>query len=486
VNKLAGCALMPHPPIMVPEVGRGELAKIASTVTAAEQAAGALMEKNPQTVVIITPHGPVFRDAVSISVHPRLRGTLAAFGAPDVALGFETDGLLARMIIRQAQRLGINLVELTDDLAKTYRFSLELDHGALVPLYYLHKANFRGQIVHLTIGMLPYEEMYTFGKAVQLAIGMADKRVAVIASGDLSHRLRPEAPAGYSPRGAEFDREVMRAVGEMDTKSLLNLPPDLIRDAGECGLRPIIFLMGVLGGLDAEARVLSYEGPFGVGYGIALFTIKQDDGQERDKADKSGKFDAKEGKAGEAEAAKEVEAAREAHTAQAEESLPVRWAKASLRFYLENHRQMPAPAEVPKEFLGRAGAFVSLKKRGGLRGCIGTFAPTKANIAEEIIANAVKAGTEDPRFPPVTLNELPELDFSVDVLSPPERVNDVKELDPKKYGIIVRAGYRSGLLLPDLEGVDSVEEQISIAMRKAGIMPGEPVELYRFSVTRYK
>ncbi len=273
MNKLVGCALLPHPPIMIPEVGKGELAKIKATVDAAGRVAEMIQAHNPQTVVIITPHGPVFEDAVCISVHPRLRGNLAAFGVPEVALGFETDGLLVRHILKKAERLGVNLVELTDDLAKTYRFRLELDHGAIVPLYYLHKAGFRGQLVHLSIGMLPYEEMYTFGKAVQAAIGLVDKRVAVIASGDLSHRLKPGAPAGYSPRAIEFDNQVVEAVRNLNVKSLLNMDRGLIEEAGECGLRPVFFLMGVLGGLPASAEILSYEGPFGVGYAVAYIKV---------------------------------------------------------------------------------------------------------------------------------------------------------------------------------------------------------------------
>lgn len=279
MKKLVGCALMPHPPIMIPEVGRDELVKIKATVSAAEKVAQMIKENNPQTIILITPHGPVFDDAASITVHPRLRGTLAAFGVPDIALGFETDGLLVRHILKKADRLGIHLVELTDDLAKTHRFSLQLDHGALVPLYYLSQAGFKGQLVHISIGMLPYEEMYTFGKAVQSVIGTVDKRVAVIASGDLSHRLTAEAPAGYDPMGAEFDRQVLEAVKAMDVKALLNMDRELIERAGECGLRPICFLMGVLGGLDAASKILSYEGPFGVGYAVAWFELVKKEGE---------------------------------------------------------------------------------------------------------------------------------------------------------------------------------------------------------------
>ena len=170
--------------------------------------------------------------------------------------------------------MGINLVELTDDIAKNYCLSLELDHGALVPLYYLNKAGFKGQLIHISVGMLSYEEMYTFGKAVQMAIGDSGKRVAVIASGDLSHRLSPDAPAGYSPLAAEFDKQVLQAVQNLDVKALLAIDRQLVEAAGECGLRSIFFLMGIIGGIDATAELLSYEAPFGVGYAVAVITVK--------------------------------------------------------------------------------------------------------------------------------------------------------------------------------------------------------------------
>lgn len=454
MDNLVACALLPHPPLMVPEVGKEELSKIKDTVTAVTKAAERIKEHNPQTIVLITPHGPVFKDAVSISIHPRLKGNMSAFGVPEVNLGFETDGLLIKQIVRKAERLGINLLELTDEVAKNYRLSLSLDHGALVPLYYLHQAGFKGQLVHLSIGMLPYEEMYTFGKAVQAAIGVVDKKVAVIASGDLSHRLLPDAPAGYSPRGGEFDKKLLQAMENLDIKALLGMEQALIEEAGECGLRPAVFLLGVLGGLCAEAKVLSYEGPFGVGYGVVLAELK--DGKPKQKR------------------------------TSAKSSEPVKLAKASLEYYLEHYEVMPVPEKLPPLLKGRAGAFVSIKKAGRLRGCIGTFLSTEATIAEEIIHNAIKAATEDPRFTPVTAEELSDIDISVDILSEPEGIRSIEELDPARYGVIVRKGMRTGLLLPMLEGVETVAEQLSIAKEKAGIGPEEETEIYRFTVTRYK
>ena len=143
------------------------------------------------------------------------------------------------------------------------------------------------------------------------------------------------------------------------------------------------------------------------------------------------------------------------------------------------------PRKFTEEMKKRAGVFVSIKKHGELRGCIGTFMPTRMNVAEEIVANAISSATQDPRFMPVEASELDDLEYSVDILTEPEPVRSTDQLDPRKYGVIVECGYRRGLLLPDLAGVDKVEEQIEICRAKAGISAGEPIRLYRFRVERF-
>ncbi len=160
-------------------------------------------------------------------------------------------------------------------------------------------------------------------------------------------------------------------------------------------------------------------------------------------------------------------------------------AEAAIRAYVRERRRLPVPADVPPELLRtRRGAFVSIKKHGQLRGCIGTYQPTQPNLAEEIIENAILAATQDPRFPPVRPDELPHLRITVDVLSSPEPCQ-FEDLAPRKYGVIVESGWRRGLLLPDLPGVDTAEEQVRIAKLKAGIGPEEPCRLYRFTVERH-
>jgi AmmeMemoRadiSam system protein B/AmmeMemoRadiSam system protein A len=161
-------------------------------------------------------------------------------------------------------------------------------------------------------------------------------------------------------------------------------------------------------------------------------------------------------------------------------------ARQTVETYVREGRVPPPPAELTPEMEEPSGVFVSIHKLGALRGCIGTFEPQQKNVAAEIIANAVSSATRDPRFPPIAPEELKDLDYSVDVLTRPEPIDDISRLDPKRYGVIVECGWRRGLLLPDLEGVDSAEDQIDICRRKGDIDPDEPVKLYRFEVERYK
>lgn len=161
-------------------------------------------------------------------------------------------------------------------------------------------------------------------------------------------------------------------------------------------------------------------------------------------------------------------------------------ARRAVEEYLRTGRVLPAPEDLPEEMRARAGVFVCLKKFGRLRGCIGTFMPCTENVHQEIVRNAISAARDDPRFPSVSMEELPDITYSVDILSEPEKVDDPADLDPKKYGVIVAKGHRRGLLLPDLEGVDTVEDQLRITKSKAGIDPSDrEVVIYRFTVMRY-
>lgn len=466
-NLLAGY-LFPHPPIMIPEVGGREVEKVQKTYNAALEASRDIKEHYPETVVLITPHGPVFRDGICISVSPYLEGDLRNFGAGGLTFSFENDTALVKIIMEKAGKENILTAPLDKNTARGYGVSSRLDHGTLVPLYFISKENREFKLVHISMGLLPYEELYVFGRLIRDSLDALNRKGVVVASGDLSHRLTPDAPAGYNPRGKEFDEKLVNALKVFDIEGIMNIEAGLIEKAGECGLRPIIILMGALDGMNVEPEVLSYEGPFGVGYCIARFHVKNGNpaGGKADKLFRLREEKMKEKRAG--------------------EDPYVSLARKSLESYVKEGVVIEPPEGLPEElYRERAGVFVSIKKHGHLRGCIGTIAPTRDCIAREIIENAISAGCRDPRFFPVEENELNHLEYSVDVLKEPEPVSSMEQLDPERYGVIVRKGKRTGLLLPNLEGIDTVEEQVEIACQKAGINPKEGFQIERFEVIRH-
>lgn len=442
--------IYPHPPILILEVGGAESVKVAATAEAMAAMAGRVKTSGAETIVLITPHGPVFHDAVALLSVNILEGSLARFGAPGVGVAYQNDLQLLAAIELEADKAGIRTIRLDEHGAAAYGVSADLDHGALVPLYFLAKNGVRLPLVHLTFGHLASQQLFAFGQAVQRALLRLKRRAAIVASGDLSHRLTKDAPAGFSAAGREFDQKLVQLLERFDPQSILSIDNRLLAEAGECGYRSIVICLGILDGQSVQPEIISYEAPFGVGYLVADLTPKDT----------------------------EMKKNREA------ESELVQLARTTLETFVR-HKEIIEPHSGSPLLAQQAGVFVSLKINGQLRGCIGTIAPVQDNLATEIVENTISAGVYDPRFPPVTVEELPLIEYSVDVLSPPEAISGPGELDPKKYGVIVQKGGRKGLLLPDLDGVDTVERQLSIALEKAGIMPEESYRISRFLVTRY-
>lgn len=468
-------AFFPHPPIAVEEVGGTETIKVIRTANAMSELAMEIKQYDPEVVVLITPHGHVFNDAVTITAIDPLKGDLGNFGASHIKVAFNLDREAVQTISDSCRGTGIYCGILNMEDLKSYRLSSQLDHGQVVPLTFIAKTGWQGNLIPINMGYLPYEELYDFGRILRDSMDSLDRNWILLVSGDLSHRLLPQAPAGYSPQGAIFDEIVRQCVREGDVRRLINLDNQLIEEAGECGLRPLVMAMGALDGYQINSRELSYEGPFGVGYMVAKMEpglkmperlLAADLYEEREKR-----------------LAKDI----------AHEVPLVKLARKSIEYFLKTGNEPAALKDLqanvtPDEddlFRKRAGVFVSLKKHGQLRGCIGTIEPTQATLAQEVMKNAISAASNDPRFSPLEADELAEINISVDVLDKPEKIDSISQLNPQKYGVIVSKGYRKGLLLPDLPGIDSAEEQVSIAKQKAGINGDEKVELERFRVIRY-
>jgi len=440
--KLVGIA--PHPPIIIPAIGRGELEKAAKTVAGMQALSRRIKEARPELIILITPHGPVQREGPAVLASQLLEGSFAQFGFPQIKINFQTDLKLLELLQQETKDDLLKPIFLGDRGNLSYS-KVDLDHGAMVPIYYLQQEGLDLPGLHITFGFNSYRDLYHFGQSLRRAADRRGLPYVVLASGDLSHRLIPGAPAGYSRRGAEFDQKLVDYLSGAEVEKILDFDQQLVEEAGECGLRSFVIALGMLEGTAFKSDIISYEGPFGVGYLVAAL--------EPDVADIFN---------------------------------PTKLARSTLEQYFGQGKAPALPEQLSPQLAHKAGAFVSLKKEGLLRGCIGTVEPVRENLAAEISANAISAALRDPRFPPLQKGELATTDISVDILSPLEKIESKAQLDPKKYGVLVRSGSRSGLLLPDLEGVNSIDEQVAIASCKAGIGPGEPLELFRFTVTRYK
>ncbi|MBQ6088094.1 MAG: AmmeMemoRadiSam system protein A [Firmicutes bacterium] len=454
--------MVPHPPLIVPAVGRGGEAEIEETTKAYERVAEEIAALKPETIIITSPHSIMYADYFHISPRDSAKGSFISFGAPEVSFRETYD---------------TNLVEAICDLAAESDFPAgtmgerdrHLDHGTMVPLWFIEKKYRDFKLVRTGLSGLPLTDHYKFGQMIAKAIEQTGRRTVIVASGDLSHKLQDYGPYGYAPEGPEYDKRIMDVMGRAAFGELLDFDETFCDKAAECGHRSFVIMAGAMDGRKVEAKVLSHQDVTGVGYGIGTF-YPGEAYEERHFLDSYM-----------AELKKKTEAMR------ASEDPYVSLARQSLETYIRTGRKISVPEGLPEEMLDtQAGAFVSIHKFGKLRGCIGTIEGVRDSVAEEIINNAISASTEDPRFSPITEDELKWLEINVDVLGEAEYIYSMDQLDVKRYGVIVSKGYRRGLLLPDLDGVDTPEQQVAIAKQKAGIRPGEEVKLQRFEVIRHR
>ncbi|MDR0294473.1 MAG: AmmeMemoRadiSam system protein A [Oscillospiraceae bacterium] len=449
---------LPHPPLAVPGVGDGDKPQVSKTLAAFDEAAREIAALAPETVIFVTPHSVLYSDYFHISPGGGARGSFSRFGAREACLEAVYDTEMAEEIIRLAGQSNIRAGTRGERDAA-------LDHGVMVPMWFINRHYQDYKTVRVSQSGFDPSEHYRLGQCVARA---AERTKAVlIASGDLSHKHG--GSYGYAPESEVFDGEITRIFATGDFLALFAVTESLRERAAECGYNSFMVLAGCFDRLAVAARRLSYEAPFGVGYAAASFSPGGPD-EKRDFLEQY-----------------EETALAGARERQSSEDAYRALARRSLEYTVQTGKTLPLPDGLPEELMNvRAGAFVSLHKYGRLRGCVGTIAPTAGCVAAEIIQNAVSAGLHDNRFDPVTASELPHLTYKVDVLSPPETVASPAGLDVKRYGVIVSSGHRRGLLLPDLEGVDTVEEQLAIARNKGGIPDGAPVKIERFEVVRHE
>lgn len=453
--------MVPHPPLIVPDIGRGEEQKIKRTIDAYRKIAERIGQLQPETIVLTTPHQVMYADYFHISPGKGAKGDFGQFGAGHVKMEVRYDEAFVEHLCELADAHDLNAGTLGER-------DKRLDHGTMVPLYFVNQFWKEYKLVRIGLSGLPLTKHYELGQCIKETTEELGRNVVLIASGDLSHHLKEEGPYGYRKEGPEYDARIMEVMGRGEFGELLEFSEDFCEKAGECGHRSFTIMAGALDAAEVVAERLSYEGPFGVGYGVCGYAVCGRN-QERNYKDQYEKKERERVLAG-----------------QKKEDAYVQLARRTIEAYVRTGEMIPVPEGLPEEmYRKRAGVFVSIKEEGRMRGCIGTIQAAQPSLVQEIIENAVSACSRDPRFPAIGREELDKLSISVDVLGDTEKISSAEELDVKRYGVVVTRGYKRGLLLPNLDGVDTVEEQIAIAKRKAGIGENDGVKLERFEVVRH-
>ena len=375
--------MVPHPPMIVPAVGRGSEKQIQKTIDAYTQAAREIADLQPETILITSPHATMYRDYFHISPGSRASGSFEQFRAPSVSFREQYDTELVDVIESLATERGF-------PAGTEGERDPKLDHGTMVPLYFIRKKYQEGRIVRVGLSGQPLQEHYRLGQILQKAAEDLDRKVVFVASGDLSHKLQEYGPYGFAPEGPQYDARIMDVCSRAAFDELFDFDDSFCDKAAECGHRSFVIMAGALDGYEVAATQLSHEDVTGVGYGICTFYPK--------------------GWSDDREFLRQYLARQEEELAEkrAAEDPYVKLARASLESYIKEGRQIGIPDGLPEEMRrNRAGAFVSIHEHGALRGCIGTIAPVTDCVANEIIRNAISASTEDPRFSPIRANELP-------------------------------------------------------------------------------
>ena len=400
--------MVPHPPMIVPEVGRGSENQVEKTIKAYEKVADEIAALKPETIIISSPHSIMYSDYFHISPGAGARGSFADFGAPQVRFDVDYDEELVKLICARADASHFPAGTLGEKRP-------ELDHGTMVPLWFITKKYKDFKLVRTGLSGYDLLKHYEFGMMIKDAVESLERRVVYIASGDLSHKLQDYGPYGFAEEGPVYDKRIMDVCSGGRFGELFDFDENFCEKAAECGHKSFVIMAGALDGKAVEATQYSHEDVTGVGYGICSFVPKGDD-EGRHFLDKRLKL---------------VE--NELMEKNSKSDAYVKLARASAEYFVKNGDVMPLPDDVAPELLNtKAGAFVSVHKFGALRGCIGTIASTQKNLALEIIENAVSAVSKDPRFQPVTEDELKYLDINVDVLGEAEKISSPAELDVKK------------------------------------------------------
>jgi AMMECR1 domain-containing protein/aromatic ring-opening dioxygenase LigB subunit len=450
-------ALMPHAPILATGVGSPRQHKeVRHTIDAMCKVVRHALEAQPDMILLISPHSPRRSGAFGIWRMPVLRGSLELFGAPDCRVELPLDTVFADRLSEEASHRGLHLWSIN---------SPALDYGATVPLSYFAAAGWQGPTVVVGLNKTGEPGLEEFGEAIAAAATGLKRRVAVIASGDMSHRIGPSAPLGFNVEGNRFDESLIELLRHGGRQGIRELDPKLLTIAAEDVVDSVRVALAASSYSAERGSVLSYEGPFGVGYGVAILS-------ERNPAKLA------------ASGISRIE--RSPGSISHFADLPA-LARMSIEAQLEGGDDQP-PMKAAGALVESRGVFVTLRTVSSrLRGCAGTASPTATDLVHETWHCARAAAFADSRFPALKKEDLRRVRVTISILSALEPVTSLSELDPVQYGIQVTADDgRAGLLLPALAGVDTAAEQVRLARHKGSIAEHEHVRIERFTTRVYQ
>ncbi len=475
--------LMPHAPVFLEAIGHEQIRSVERTTESMHQSGKSIKELDPDMIVFVSPHGPVFSDAIAVYDLATYKGDFHTFGEFDLEYKFNVESAYLKTLCELSDESGLDYYPLQEDQFKQFHHEAKLDHGVLVPAHFIYQHVDNIPMVAMSYGTFPYLRLIKNGKLLKTVSDQMNLKIVIIASGDMSHALKDSGPYTYDPHGSWFDALMKKNIEKQTPWDVFTESHENIELARECGLRSFAIMLGALEGFKIDSEVLSYEGPFGVGYLCASFIPTQNNSttdwlSELELSMKTKHI---------AHAENEhflVKFARLVIEERVKDKVPPKLIVAN-----DTVRVNDSSIELPKDnnYLNmKRGTFVSIKNESGLRGCIGTIMPTQNNVIDEIYRNAIAAATKDYRFNPIEPDELNGLVISVDVLSELEEVENLNQLSPDRYGVIVSIKGSQGVLLPNLDSIETVEDQIRIASNKGGFSVDKIEKIMRFTVDRFK
>ncbi len=452
--------IFPHSPVIVPEIGKGQEKELEATLDSCRKIAKEIASLHPDTIVIASPHAESYSDYFQLSSGETATGSLKAYGAPQIRFRLHYDDELRKEITRLSF---VNAIKAGYDDSE----DPSLDHGTMVPLYFINKEYKNYQVVRLGLTGLPLLSHYRMGAVIAEAAKKTGMRIVFIASGDMSHCLSKEGVYGYREEAAKYESQLNKSLKNANFGDLLRMDSKLISRAKECGNRAFAILSGTLDRLAVETTFYSHEAPFGTGHGVYGYMVKGPDDSRAfgDYYISKILFSLKEKQENCDDAVK-------------------------LAYMAVNQAVKggsPSKVEVPSSYLEKKeGVIVSIYEFGALRARFGSIVPQQSSFAQEIISNSVKATKDDTFFDAISEKELPYLDIVVTEVSDVKPLKNESDFDAEANGIYVKKGNKSGYSLPfDSLGFD-YRKQLRIAKREASLKEEESATVYRFSFTQHK